>query len=249
MKKELWAVMLGISLVLTACETKAQPPENNEVNTDMAQDDLKNTIVSVSDFKKNCGLHDGEIPDEYIEEFIDRFRVTYGFMEQTDYLEKIRYCYGNETNIGYSIMNKIGGPESTEALGTFAYESEYIFIQFEIPSGEASLFTGMVIDFKHNGIYYGYDMNNYSNSECSCELEPADKERICTELVSHIHDSEYKENSIEGTKYYFRIWFIDAEGNHKQYSGDGGDEFNFPGLDEYIKDTLFREYLNMEFKN
>lgn len=249
MDNRLIAAVLSVAcLGFVACNIGPKPQINEEVETKMTEDDINNQLVTVEYLKEAYEIADGDIPDEYLEAFIDKFGITYKAMEETSYKYHLEKYYAEGSGVGYSIMNKINGPETDEPLSSFASKSDYIFIQFEVPSGEAYIFSGMVIDFKHNMIYYGSDMNNYNTSQCSCELKAEDKETICTEIISHIHDDEYKENHTAGTKYYFKIWFIDGEKNHRMFSGEAGDEFNYPGLEEYITEVLFKQYLKTEFK-
>lgn len=214
----------------------------------MTEEEKRSRIVSVEDFKNYFELGDCEIPDDYIDEFIDHYRITYSFMESTSYKQTLIDSY-NDTQIGYSISNKINGPKTDEPLETFVRKTDYIFIQFQFqPRGrDVSIFRGMVIDFRHMMIYFGSDMGNYSLSEYSAPLSQLEKERICEGITEHINPNIFMGNVIDGAEYSFKVWFIDASKNHKCFTGFEGDEENFPGFDKYFKMDLFEWNFKTEF--
>ena len=212
-------------------------------------------LISVDEFKNKYNLDDGEIPDEYIERYIDCYGysksdlnnslVNHGAKLKDDYEKGIVYGYSLDTRL--MVSNLI---DKSNLSDEFYDNTEYIFIEFtrSLKTTDANKFELMSIDLKNLKIYYGGDRRNYSDAEGikSAELTEEDKKNICEEIRTHININAPDGRSREMEDYSFKLWIFSENNQYVGFESTDKDEKGFPGFDTYWKE-LYKKYFGEEF--
>lgn len=249
----------------TETQTVVVENDGNDYNsTDLAKDDSDKPtdygndwednmyvpeckIVTVQEFKDFYHMTD-EVPDDYIEAFIEHFAWKKEDLEAAKLDYVCKDSFSKNEQYGYSIGNRMYGYAVNAKLSEFMPNTKYIYMDLAIndSGNELTHFTSLVIDFNHHIICYGGSPDSYNTSDYVAELTEEDEKMICREIVKHVSDDLVKSETNIEANYSFFLRFIDDGGNYMTYQGNDKDENNFPGFDEYWK-TLFKHYFKAEY--
>ncbi len=152
--------------------------------------DVYEDLVSVDRFKYIYEMEDTDIPDDYIEKYIDTYKLrekemltmslNCGFHMQADYEDGKVYGFSEE-----SLCNRSIAWSNPQDLGV----PEYIFITLSpSPFGEVRVQNLLAIDFRHMIICYGGSNKNYSDGEqvITADLTGDDRNKISNEVMGFI---------------------------------------------------------------
>ena len=212
-------------------------------------------LITVEEFKNKYSLKDGEIPDEYIEKYIECYGysksdlnnslVNHGAKLKDDYEKGVVYGYSLDTR--FLVSNMI---DKNDLSDEFFDNTEYIFIEFtrSMKSSDVYKYELMSINLKNNKIYYGGDRRNYSDADDiqSADLTEEDKKAICDEIRNHINVNAPDDRKREMEAYSFKLWIFSENNQYVGFESTDKDENGFPGFDTYWKE-LYKKYFGEEF--
>jgi len=139
------------------------------------------------------------------------------------------------------------GTPSELPLEEYIKKADVIVIEFNMYyGGELAYPRRMALDLKNKRIYFATRfLSDYTDAEKCADLTDEDVQSIRDELPKHISEKKDKESGYN-LDYTFNIRMKDPEYNIKGYSGNSGDELNYPGFDAYWKE-LYKEKFGEEF--
>jgi len=243
-----------------ADETENDVIEEKETIMETEATDVKlanevEELISVDEFKNKYNLLDTEIPNEYIEKYIEYYMFTKSDLANSlvNHGERVKSDYEEGKQYGYSLEAKLYASrqiDKSEISDESLENIEYIFIEFSrtMSQSDAYSFELMSIDFNAMKIYYGGDRKNYSDAEeiKFAELTEEDKEEISKDIRNHIKFDSIGNKSIQSEDYSFDLWIITNDKQFIRIEGADKDEEGFPGFDGYWKE-LYNKYFGEEY--
>ncbi len=210
-------------------------------------DTVDDEIVSVERFMEYYGVTNTDIPRDYILDFIMQYRFREDTLAKRDYWAMVSADYDNGVVYGTDTGRIFQGTPSELPLEDFIKEADVIMIEFDMYYGGELAYPGrMTLDLKNNKIYYATrSLSDYTASEKCADLTDEDVQHIRDELPGHIWEEQDKDPEYN-LDYTFVIRMKDPDYNTKGYSGNSGDELNYPGFDAYWKE-LYKEKFGEEF--
>ncbi len=238
-------LVIAIMLFTVGCD--------NNSNFDLTDKDTNNTeemdnkIVSVEEFMKYYGVKETDIPRDYILDFIMQYRFRKDTLSKKDYWAVLSTDYENGVIYGTDTGSIFRGTPSELPLEEYIKKADVIVIMFYMYyGGELAYPRRMTLDLKNKKIYYAtLCLSDYTDAEKCADLTDEDVQSIRDELPKHISEKHTKESEYN-LDYTFGIRMKDSEYNIKGYSGNSGDELNYPGFDAYWKE-LYKKKFGDEF--
>ncbi|MBR6986908.1 MAG: hypothetical protein IKH82_02415 [Clostridiales bacterium] len=172
-------------------------------------------IVTVDEFKEWYGLADGEIDDEYIEDYIYFWQIKPRDMKERsckDELENI-IATGNYGALGYSIPYiGVYAQEITDydydTLCSILDDARYMYMILDIPDPENNDMRteSMLVDFRKNRVYFDVDEDNFLNSGMCAELTDSAREFLSYDIRLFVGVEEYGESALRDCYYEIYIY-------------------------------------------
>ncbi len=250
-------VFIVMALFIVGCDKKTDSDTTDKdkknigiVTSDDEKDipkEINNEIVSVERFMEYYGVTETDIPLDYILDFIMEYRFREDTLAKKDYWATVSTEYENGVTYGTNTGRIFQGTPSELALEEYMKKAEVIVIEFDMYYGGELAYPGrMSLDLKNKKIYYATRLlSEYTDAEKCADLTDEEVQSIRDELPKHI--SENKNNEHEyNLDYTFVIKMKDPEYNVKIFSGNSGDELNYPGFDAYWK-NLYEKKFGEEF--
>ena len=172
-------------------------------------------IVTVDEFKEWYGLADGEIDDEYIEDFIYFWQIKPSAMQSNDFKEVLANFIADEdfTQLGYNMdYNKMYSWEISDynvyTLARTLEDVRWIYMTLDVPVPDTTDIdeVTMLIDFRKNKVYFDVDANNYLNSGKCAELTDEMREIILDDIYYYVETEEYDGASYRDCYYEMYIY-------------------------------------------
>ena len=172
-------------------------------------------IVTVDEFKGWYGLADGEIDEEYIEDFIYFWQIKPRDMQSNDYKSVLADLIANENfdQLGYSMdYNQMCSREITDeniyTLYNTLDDACWIYMTLDIPVPDTADIdeVTMLVDFRKNKVYFDVDPNNYLNSGKCVELTDDVREMLIYDLSMYVGTEDYKDTSLLDCNYEMYIY-------------------------------------------
>ena len=210
-------------------------------------------IVTVDEFKEWYGLADGEIDDEYIEDFIYFWQVKPSDMQSNDYKSVLADLIANENfeQLGYSMdYNKMCSREITDeniyTLYNTLDDASWIYMTLDIPVPDTADIdeVTMLVDFRKNKVYFDVDPNNYLNSGKCVELTDDVREMLIYDLSTHVGTEDYKDTSLRDC--YYEIYIYNSQFGTMDYGYIDINNFSYYRLDKEF-DEYWQTIYEMSF--
>jgi hypothetical protein len=245
-----WMVMCLVGIfILTGCQNVDKKEETSADDSENMQEEC----VSAEYFMEFYSLTEDDVPAEYVQSFIDFYKVTEALLIDDD--QKGRHMkdyvlndYANGEVFGYNINYIFQGPGSTETLSDYMKQAEVIMFRFGMHYGSELAYEEiMVIDLKEGNIYYSREASDdYIDFEMAAKLSDDDVEAVRQELPNHIEENKGLGNYGGYCDYTFMIKMLAEDGTVRYYDGNQGDEEHFPGFDQYWM-SLYKTYFGEEY--
>ncbi|MBE5954514.1 MAG: hypothetical protein E7257_10265 [Lachnospiraceae bacterium] len=210
---------------------------------------MKESNITAKRFMEYYGLAEDVVPERYVNSFIEEYGIKESKLENSYCDQLLLMCYEKGIEFGYNLSNIMNGVKCNKSLSEFAYQSQWIIIDFSMRFGnEVSHTEMMIIDFKDMKMYFDKKnlSSDYRKATKIADLNVLDKEKICGGFISHIDESQIRGNYGVSPQYSFIIRFVDKDKAKRTFMGDEGDNVRFPGFDEYWK-TLYSTYFGEEY--
>lgn len=250
-------VVIVMALFIVGCDKKtdSDTTDKDKKNTGIVTSDdeediskeINNEIVSVEKFMEYYGVTETDILLDYIRDFIREYRFREDTLTKKDYWAVVSKEYKNGVIYGTNTGRIFQGTSSELSLAKYMKKADVIVIGFSMYyGGELAFPRRMSLDLKNKKIYFATRcLSDYTDAEQCADLTDEEVQSIRDELPKHI--SENKNNEHEyNLDYTFVIKMKDPEYNVKIFSGNSGDELNYPGFDAYWKE-LYEKKFGEEF--
>ncbi len=210
-------------------------------------------IVTVDEFKGWYGLADGEIDDEYIEDFIYFWQIKPRDMQSNDYKSVLADLIANENfdQLGYSMdYNQMCSREITdENRSTLNYtliDACWIYMTLDIPVPDTTDIdeVTMLVDFRKNKVYFDVDPDNYLNSGKCVELTDDVRDMLIGEFSWYVDDEEYEDSSLRDC--YYEIYIYNSQFGTMDYGYIDINNFSYYRLDKDF-DAYWQTIYEMSF--
>jgi len=222
-----------------------EPDPKNELHFMCYNGSFDGDLISVERFKYVYEMEDTDIPDDYIEKYIDTYELqeeevfamslNCGSHVQADYEEGKVYGFSEESlnrrSLAWSDPEDLGDPE-------------YIFITLSpSPSGEVRIQNLLAIDYKHMIICYGGGSRNYSDGDqvITADLTEDDRDRLSFVIKGFIGAGTESERPWNECWYSVRIYDTDGVWCDVLY----GSENDGTGFYECVE-SICEEYLGVD---
>lgn len=240
----IYAVLLMIISINVACNNSQNKKE--EIS---AENEKMNQIINVDDFMEYYNISEGEVPRDYVGNYICHYRLCYEDMQKDQknlWGNKVISAYKAGDDLDKYLGSMFHGPESELSLEDYMDNADIIAFEFNMVRGQES--NKMLIDLKNEKIYFTRKSSEeYKEFEMQANLTDDDVKRIREELPKHIVEGKGYGTYGISQEYYFRIHLRADDYSTKFYNNDYGDEEHFPGFDDYWK-SLYREYFGEEYR-
>ena len=224
-----YTLLLGCLVLSLGCST---PKEQVKIDTqetvkdsttkELVKDSATKELVSVQDFKDYYNIEETDIPDDYIESFIERRELTLENIGKLNYDVMLQKLY--ERNIVYenSIYELTSG---TEVDNIDFNNLTHIIIQNGINKygNDTREYELIVIDIVDNSIYFNGDDTNYKSTVDIITVNSEWIEKRYTELISILTSDDYTYNE-NNCILDFNIQLVSTSGDTVTYSGTITDE-------------------------
>ena len=246
-------VVLVLTLFIVGCDKKSDSDtmDKNKNNTGIVTSDeekdigeeINNEIVSVERFMEYYGVTETDIPRAYILDFIMEYRFREDTLAKKDYWATVSTEFENGVIYGTDTGRIFQGTPSEISLEEYMKKAEVIVIEFAMYyGGELAYPRRMSLDLKNKKIYFATRLlSEYTDAEKCADITDEEVQSIRDELPKHISENKNEEHEYN-LDYTFVIRMKDPEYNIKAYSGNSGDELNYPGFDAYWKELYEKKF-------
>lgn len=215
--------------------------ESGNVKEAKGENAERGELVSAGEFMDYYGMEEGEIPEDYLEDFISYRQLTKGDLSGLNYDVMAGELYERGVTFGKKVTDLLAGEETELSKDDDFSDVAYVVMLKEVyvNGTDMAQMRASVLEVESGKVFVTDNVtNDYEAEECVRELSNGEVSECFLELRDMITEEWNTYHSVEGKKYDWRLHIVKENGSIISFSGEGPDEKWYPGFMQWCEDYM-----------
>lgn len=219
-------------------ETEESGNVEKEVEGGIAE---QGELVSAAVFAEYYGMEKGEVPVDYLEEFIEHRQLTEDSLSERNYDAMVRELYERGVTFGSSAAELIAGKRTELSEEDDFSDVAYVVLQKDVYEAGTDMAKAQitVLEVENRKVYSGMDINDdYTVAKDVKEFSEEAVGECLLGLRDIITEDWNTYHSVEGKEYDWKLHIVKKDGAVISFSGEGPDEEWNRGFMQWCEDYM-----------
>lgn len=197
---------------------------------------IEGELVSAEEFMDYYGMEEGEIPEDYLEDFIRHRQLAKEDLSQLNYDVMAGELYERGVTFGKKVMDLIAGEEAELSDGDDFSDAAYVVMMKEryMDGTDMVQMRAAVLEAESGKVFVTDKVtDDYEAGECVRELSNGEVSECLLALRDMITGEWNDYHEVKGKEYDWTLCIVKENGDVISFKGEGPDEGFHPGFEQW----------------